>query len=509
MHDTLTVVLELLLVAAAVGAVAKRIRIHYNIALVLAGVGVGTSGLIPRIGLDPDIVLQVFLPILLFEATISTDLRRLRDDLAPVVILSVPGVLVAVGGVAAIVRLGIGLPWTYCLLLGSILAPTDTIAVIAGFRRVKAPPRLTSIVENESLFNDGTALVAFATLLGVIQAGRFDPLGGILQLAWVCAGGLAVGVAVGWAAAQMLRRTDDHLLEIMLTVIVTYGSTLVARAIQASPILAVVAAGITVSAMGWKHLTATGKVAIRSVWQVAAFGVNSVVFLLIGLQVDFPALLSAAPHVGWGLLALTVARVAAVYPLLALLPSGRRVPLHWQHLLVWGNLKGSLSMALALSLPATFPHHDTITAVVFGCALLTLTLQGLTLAPVAGALGLGRLGEAEHRLEQEQGRLLAARAGQAELDRLQRLGLLPLGVFQRMRAAYQAVIARSERELRDLLVVYSSEEARHTLSVRRHLLVVEKSAVRDAVNSGILSEEVASELSASIDRTLAETAERG
>jgi CPA1 family monovalent cation:H+ antiporter len=234
-----------------------------------------------------------------------------------------------------------------------------------------------------------------------------------------------------------------------------------------------------------------------------------VVFLLIGLQVDFPALLAAAPAVGWGLLALTVARVATVYPLLSLLPRNVRVPLHWQHLLVWANLKGSLSMALALSLPAWLAHHDLISAVVFGCALLTLTVQGLTLAPAAGALGMGRVGEAEQRLEQEQGRLLAARAGQAELDRLQRLGLLPLGVFQRMRASYQAVIARSERELRELLAVHSSEEARHTQSVRRHLLAVEKSAVRDAVNSGILSEEVAGELSAGIDRALADTAERG
>src|SRR6185295_7928270 len=154
--------------------------------------------------------------------------------------------------------------------------------------------------------------------------------------------------------------------------------------------------------------------AIRAFWEVAAFGVNSVVFLLVGLQVDFPALLHAAPAVGIGLLALTLGRAASIYPLLALLPGPLRVPLRWQHLLLWGNLKGSLSMALALSLPAALAHRELLTTIVFGCALVTLTVQGLSLARFARAMGLGRAGEGERRLEEEQARLLAARAAQTE-----------------------------------------------------------------------------------------------
>jgi CPA1 family monovalent cation:H+ antiporter len=504
-HDALTAVLQLLLIAAAMGFLARRLGIHYNIALVLAGVALGGSRLIEPIALDPAIVLQVFLPILLFQAALSTDARRLRENLAPVVLLALPGMLVTVFAAGALLRRGLGFDWPHALLLGAMLATTDTIAVIATFGKVRAPGRFLTIVENESLFNDGTALVAFATLLGLVRHGSVDARQGALSLLWVTAAGLAAGVAVGWLASLAARYTEDHLIEILLTVVATYASASAAERLHASPILAVVAAGLTVGGAGWKALTPTGRVAIRSFWEAAAFGVNSIVFLIVGLQVDIGALLAALPAIGWGLLALTLGRAAAVYPLLAALRlRGTPVPLAWQHLLVWGNLKGSLSMALALSLPAGLAGGELMRTVVFGCALVTLTVQGLSLASVARALGLGRIGPAQRRLEQEQGRLLAARAAQAELERLQRLGLVPSGLFQRLRAAYQGTIARTERELRELLFVHAEEEANQVQAVRRRLLTVERGALRDAGNAGILSEEAAAELAAEIDRELDE-----
>jgi Na+:H+ antiporter len=508
MQENLKLVLEILFVAALVGVVAKRLKVHYNVALVLAGVFVGLARLAPGVGLHPEIVLQVFLPILLFEAAISTDFGRLRANLAPVVLLSGPGLLASVFVAGAVLRATLGLPWNLALLLASMLAATDTIAVIASFRKVRAPSRLTTIVENDSLFNDGTALVAFAAILDVVERGRFDPVAGIAELGWVVGVALLAGAALGYATSLLMHRTEDHLIELMLTVVVTYGSSVLASALHASPVLAVVAAGITVGTFGWNGLGATSKVAIRSFWEVAAFGVNSVVFLLIGLQIDFAALVGAAPAIGWGLVAVVAGRAAAVYPFLALLRwRGERVPWRWQHLLMWSNLKGSLSMAMALSLPAFVPRRELLTTVVFGCALVTLTVQGLTLARVARWLGLGRAGDAERKLEEERGRLVAARAGQQELDRMQRMGLLPLGVFQRLRASYQGVIARSEKQLRDLLVAHSAEEARQSMVVRQRLLAVEKSAIKDAANSGMLSEETAARLAVEIDRSLAETGE--
>src|SRR5262245_25530118 len=347
--ESLSIVLELLLVAAAVGLLAKRLKVHANVALVLAGAGLGALHLVSPTHLDPDVVINIFLPILLFEAAISTDLRRLRRNLAPVVLLSVPGMLLTVVVAGTVIRQALGLPWSISFLLGSILAPTDTIAVIATFRKVRVPGRLATIVENESLFNDGTALVAFATLLGLARDGRFHPAAMAYELVWVIVGGLGVGFAVGWLTSQALRKIDDHLMEIMMTVLVTYGSWLLAARLGASSVIAVVTAGITIETAGWAALTPTGKVAIRSVWQVAAFGVNSVVFLLLGLQVQPAELLAALPAVGVGLLALTLGRAATIYPMLAVQRLfDEPVPLRWQHLLVWGNLKGGLSMALAL-----------------------------------------------------------------------------------------------------------------------------------------------------------------
>ncbi len=504
MHGTLTVALLLLLVAAAVGFLAKRLRIHYNIALVLAGVALGTTQAVAKVGLQPEIVLQVFLPILLYEATLATDLRRLRENLPPIVVLALPGVLTTLAVAGTILHAGLALAWPFALLLGAALASTDTIAVIASFRKVRVSPRLAAIVENESLFNDGAAIVAFGTILAVIEQGRFDAGRSLADLAWVTAAGLGCGLALGYAVAHLVRGTEDHLMEIMLTVIAAYGSSLLAESLHASAVLAVVAAGLTLRAMGWEALTPAGKVAIRSVWEVAAFGVNSVLFLLIGLQENFRSLMADAGPVGWGLLALTVGRAAAVYPWLALLGLfGHRVPLRWQHLLVWGNLKGSLSMALVLTVPASLPGRDLLIGIVFGCALVTLTVQGLSLARVTRALG-GRQAAGAARMEEEQGRLLAARAGQAEIDRLQRLGLLHFGLFQRLRAAYQGMIARSERALRDLLVAHSAEEEKQARNVRRRLLAVEKSAIQDAVASGILSDEAAAELTVRIDRDMSE-----
>src|SRR5262245_9765594 len=155
MQGNLTVVLLLLLIAAAVGFLAKRLRIHYNIALVLAGVALAATQAVPKVSLRPEVVLQVFLPILLFEGTLAIDLRRLRDNLLPITVLAVPGVLTTVAVTGVILRFGVGLAWPVAFLLGSALAATDTIAVIASFRKVRVPPRLAAIVENESLLNDG------------------------------------------------------------------------------------------------------------------------------------------------------------------------------------------------------------------------------------------------------------------------------------------------------------------------------------------------------------------
>jgi CPA1 family monovalent cation:H+ antiporter len=504
--EALTVVLQLLVVAAAAGLASRRLNVHYNIVLVLAGVGLGATGLLPAVRLDPTVILHVFLPILIFEAAIATDLGRLRRDLPPVLVLAVPGILIIVAVSGTVFHYGLGLGWTVALLLGAVLSATDTISTLSTFRKVRVPARLTTIVENESIFNDGTALVAYATILGILTEGKFRAVATGLQLLWVVGAGLVVGLAVGWIASQLLKRIEEHLMEIMVTVLVSYGSWLLAGGVQASSVIAVVTAGITVGTVGWPGLTPAGKVAIRSVWEVAAFGVNSMVFLIIGLQMRPAALWAAWPAIAWGIVAVMTGRALAVYGGLGLvrLAGGRATPWSWQHLLAWANLKGSLAMILALGLPEDVPNRSLLVIVAFGCAIVTLTGLGLTLGPLARALGLSAPGEGELQVQEHQGRLLAARAAQAEVDRLQQLGLLPVGVFQRLRASYQGSVARSERQLRELLAAHPGEERAQLQWVRRHLLTVEKGALQGAVTSGILGEPVAAGLAEEVDRALSE-----
>ena len=289
-------------------------------------------------------------------------------------------------------------------------------------------------------------------------------------------------------------------MEILFTVVVTYGSWVVAESVHASPVLAVVAAGITVGSVGWREITPAGR------WPSARSGPSPPLASTACCSSSSACSSISRPSaaagiaIAWGLLALTAGRMAAVYPILSLLPKRMAVPRAWQHLLVWGNLKGSLSMALALSLPNDLPYRDLIASIVFGCAFVTLTVQGLTLAPLARRLGVGRGTDADRLLDQNQGRLLAARAAQRELDRLQQLGVVPLGTFQRMRAAYQGIIARSERQLRDLVARTPAEDSEHLAAVRRRLLEVEKAALQDAAGSGMIAEDVAQELVEDVDR---------
>ena len=226
MQGPLTLVLQLLLIAAAVGLLAKRLRIHYNIALVLAGVVVGAVPAVPKVALDPEIVLQVFLPILLFEAAISTDLRRLRENLAPVLLLAVPGMLAQRGGGGSRAHAGLGLAWPLALLLGSILAATDTIAVIASFRKVRAPPAWPRSWRTTACSTTGPRWWRSPPSWRWSSAAGSIPCRACPSWPGWWSGASLIGLLVGYAASlSSSRRTEDHLIEIMLTVIATYGSS--------------------------------------------------------------------------------------------------------------------------------------------------------------------------------------------------------------------------------------------------------------------------------------------
>ena len=347
----------------------------------IVGLIVAVAG--PDVGLPiaPSLLLAIVLPGLVFEAAFRTDRAVLRPVLGPVVLLAVPGVVVVAGIVAVVLSLTTALSITEGFLVGAMVAATDPAAVLATFRRIVVPGRLATLVEMESLVNDGTGIVLFGLALELLVGG--GSIGGsLVAFAVRVAGGGLLGAVLGWAAARLVRRVDDHLAEITLTVVLAYGTYLLADAIGTSAVIATLVASSAFGAVARDGLSVRAREAIEVVWDYAAFLLTAGVFLLIGVSIAPDALVHAAGPIGWGIAAVLVSRALVVYGFLGVIPTAfargrpRTVPFDWLPLVVWAGLRGAVSVALALSLPADLPNRDLIQGVTFGIVLFTLIVQG-------------------------------------------------------------------------------------------------------------------------------------
>jgi monovalent cation:H+ antiporter, CPA1 family len=342
--DTL---LALLLVASATAVVIKWVRVPYAVALVIAGLIIGLSKILPPISMTPELVLLIFLPALLFEASWNLDIKALRRDWLSIGTLATVGVAVCMFGVAAILHFVGGMNTQTAILFGAMVSATDPVSVIALFRQMGIDKRLTMIIEGESLFNDGTAVVAFKIVLAmVIAGGQLSVAGTAGSFFLVVFGGALLGALMGYVASRITSAFDDHLLEITLTMVTAYGSYLAAEQLHVSPVIAVVAAGIVVGNYGSRTgMSATTRLAVNSFWEYAAFLVNSLLFLLIGLQVQVPLLIKHSQLIGLGVLAVVVARLLVVYGICPFVSTDRLpIPDKWRHLMFWGGLRGALVM---------------------------------------------------------------------------------------------------------------------------------------------------------------------
>jgi CPA1 family monovalent cation:H+ antiporter len=397
-HATITIVIVLLLIASGVGMITKWVPIPYTLALVIVGLVASQLNFLPAVHISPDLILLIFLPALLFEASWNLDLASLRRNLAPILWLSIVGVILSLGIIAAILHFAAGLRWSTSLLFGAIVSATDPVSVLALFRKLGAPKRLAVIIEGESLFNDGTAAALFRILVGIVVGATAVSSKGALVLSsfahflLACLGGALVGLVFGVVASRLTSFFDDHLLEITLTTIAAYGSFVVADALSVSPVLAVVIAGIVIGNYGRSRgLSEKTQVAVDSFWEYAAFAVNSLVFLLIGMEVPHAPLAPYARDILWAVLAMTIARAIVVYGLFPVLNRfSEPVSGKWQHVVFWGGLRGSLSIALVLSLPLTIAGRAELVAMTFGAVTFSLLVQGLTLSPLLRLLGIQR-----------------------------------------------------------------------------------------------------------------------
>lgn len=510
--EIVIILIVLLLVATVVALVSRKFRIPYITGLVLAGLAI--TELFPhRIHLDSSLIFNLFLPILLFEAAINTDISRLRTTIKPILLLAGPGVIICAGITSVLLKLELGIDWIPAALVGIILSITDTALVIAVFKEVSVPHRLVTLVEGESLLNDDVALVLFSLILTVYSTGSLSPLDVVQKFLLVLVGGILVGIALGYLSVGLFSQTDDPLSVILLTVAVALGAFQLGEFVHVSGVVAVVAAGLIVGNFGLsRNTSASTQVTLFSFWEFAGFGVNTFIFLLIGLEINLFNIWQNLLGVILALIAYQVGRALTVYPLLTLVRFfDKPIPLRWRHLLFLGNIKGSLSTALALSLPLNLPGRETLLAIVLGIVLISLVGQGLSLPWFVQRLKLSHRSDSRQQLEELQAQLMTAKAAQDELDSLLKSGVLPKAVYEEMRANYQIKVAASEKSLREIYKQRSEnngsvqgdetngdETNGHDTNghdtnldtIRKQLLLAEKGALNEGLRRRILSEKI-------------------
>ncbi len=400
--------LGLLLLACLVGTLTNYLtHVPYTVGLTLVGLVVALSGIGPGIsGTDfKELVFFVMLPPLLFQGALHMELNRLLQHIWPIVTFAVLGLLISMFAIGGIFYWGAGvedLGFLVALLFGAMVTPTDPVSVLAIFKQCKVPVDLKYIVEGESLFNDGVGIVVFVIVLGMIEGsggeGGFHAADVALEFLKVTAGGLLIGTALGIVAFQVMRRFEDHLLENTMCLVLAYGAFWVAEHFGASGVISTVMAGLMIGNYG-KRLSMEQKTreTIDTFFESIDFIINSLLFILIGLElqeITGADLKANLRPLGVAVAAMLIGRALAVYPLYRVLNlAGTRRPRNWAHVLFWGGLRGSIPIALLLGLssssnPVIQQHRPTLLVAGFGVVLFSLVVQGLTMKPLLGRLGI-------------------------------------------------------------------------------------------------------------------------
>jgi len=386
----------LLLIAALVAILSRRLRLPYSVGLVAAGMLVALLPFAPPVALSRELIFTGLLPPLIFEAAFLIRWRELSRELPLILVLATAGVLLSALLTAAGMSLLAHWDWPAALVFGILIAATDPVSVISLFREAGAHGRLRFLLEAESLLNDGTAAVGFSLAVAAASAHPAS-FPGLIGAALASAGiGVLCGAAAGQLALSLMVRTPDHLVETLCTTVAAYGSFLMADSLHASGVFATLTAGLLVGNLGPRGpLSPQGRETVLTFWAYAAFVANSIIFLLAGMRETSNRFWTSWRPAAIAALAVTLSRAAAIYSLCALFSrSPLRVGMARQHVLVWGGLRGALALALVLGLPPSLPRREEIVTVTFAVVAWSIFVQGLTIAPLAQKLGQIKPGRA-------------------------------------------------------------------------------------------------------------------
>ena len=512
MHDA-ELVLGLLIAVAALVTVARRLGIAYPIFLVIGGLVLGLVPRVPRVQVDPDLIFLIVLPPLLYLAAYFTPVRSLRANLGTIGSLAVGLVILSACAVAALARALVpGLSWSAAFALGAIVAPPDAIAAVAVTRRLAVPRQIVTILEGESLLNDATALTIYSIALAVAAGAVFSPTGAVVRFAGAILGGCAIGIAVGWVIAHIRARIEDTPVEMTISLLTPYAAFLPADRLDASGVIATVAAGLFLGHRGSHIMGADARLTGRAVWETITFLLNGFVFIVMGLEV--PLLLrTVPPSLAIRLVGIGVAVTALLVLVRALwlfatvwLPqrrAGRRDALACSLVLSWAGMRGVVSLAAALALPLTlpggqpFPAREAVVIVTLTVIVLTLVGQGLTLPALIRALRLGT--DAGLREEEARARQRLLEAATRRLDQLYPVwpGHQPL--LDQLRETYRH---RSEHVERQRDAAGGDGEDRELIEhreIRRTVIDAEREALLRLRAEGEVGDDVLRDLERELD----------
>lgn len=493
------IVILLLFIATLVGIAARRLRVPYTVGLVLMGLALA---LLPQVDVHVprNLILGLLVPPLIFEAAFDLNVNDLRRNIAPILAWAIPGVVVTMFLVGAVVAWGTKLPITHALLFGTLVAATDPVAVIALFSTIGVPKRLQVLLEGESLFNDGTAIVIFGIMTTVALTGEFSLVTGIIDFLRISGGGFVIGIILGLLISQMIVRIDDHLIETTLTSVLAFGSYLVAEEVfHVSGVLAVLAAGLVNGNIGPRGMSPTTRIVVFNFWEYIGFIANSFAFLLIGLQIDVAVLLIFWQPIFTAILAVLVARAVVIYGLAWI---GRDIPLRWQHVLYWGGLRGAISLALALGLPTMLEGRNQIQVMAFGVVVFTLLVQGFSMSSLVGRMGLIRRSEAQVEYERRHARAVAVQSAYEHLERMRQNGLISDHTWQTLSPILKEHSQTLIESVKQVLAEDPGVGAEELDNARREALMAQRSTLSNLLRHGVISDSIYGQLIGEVDAAL-------
>lgn len=493
------------LLAAAVflSLFARRLGLPFTVVLAVVGFLAGWLG--GPLGFESPVegeefekvLVFMFLPVLIFAAALGISTRAFLNNLGPILVLAVPALVLSAVFVGLSLYFGLGVPLASALLFGVLISATDPVAVVAIFRQLGVPERLLTLVEGESLLNDGIAIVLFNVLLAVaLGTGEVTIFSGLFDFSRVFIGGLAIGVVVGLAVALVLPWLD-RLSAAALSLAAAYGGFVLADYVLGlSGVMATVAAGLVLGGLSPSRASSSVRELWGQLWEALDYIANALLFLIIGLSIDPDLIFENLGVIALAVMVVCLARAAAVLPLVSALERFADIPkVGWRNeaVLIWGGLRGGVALALALSLPESLPQRELFVATTGGIVLATLLLNATTISTLVHRLGLDR----PTRAEQFMADFAVVSAAKTARRRLGDLGLDDPALSSRLSSI--------EEHVRDELGQVGLSEEEEELILTRRGLSVERGVYQHLRDAGLLESSAAWSLMHEIEDQLEET----